>query len=539
MSRTCYWSLITILILVLTPAAKAQSPWYHHTNIYQIYPRSYYDTDGDGIGDLKGVIKKLDYIQQLGFETIWLSPFFQSPQQDLGYDISNYYAIAPEYGDTATVRQLIRQTHQRGMKIVFDLVLNHTSIDHPWFQEDLRLPKDAPTHYVWRDKKNNWQSMVTGNAWHYRPERNQFYYAAFLPFQPDLNYRNPEVRTAMLQVARHWLQQGVDGFRLDIINSLYEAADFKNNPTVFSHRYTANQPEALEFTQSLRALCDSFGEKILLGEVIGPRAISRKFCGDSINNRLGLAFDFEMLRFHFNAKYFRHLLKHLEQDFHPPFMPVYVFSNHDRRRMLTRLKGNTDKARLLHLLQFTARGVSCTYYGEEIGMTDVPIPYREAIDPIPHTLKLPRGIMNLVNETLNRDEVRTPMRWSKAANAGFTSGKSWLPMGLDKNANHVESQQRDSTSLWHFFKQLNACRSQPLFQYGNLQLVTKHLPANTLAYTREWQHHTAHIYLHFGKQPIHMAVPPQKTVTLQSGTCTYDANNGTLILGKYSAVVLQ
>jgi len=203
------------------------NPWWRETTIYQIYPRSYMDSNGDGIGDLQGIISRLDYIQDLGFETLWLSPFFSSPQQDWGYDISNYLGVAPEYGSLADVEQLIEEVHLRGMRILFDLVLNHTSDQHPWFLAS-RSSKDNPKRdwYIWRDGRgsrppNNWRSTVGGSAWHFDPATGQWYYASFLPFQPDLNYHNPQVIQAMLATARHWLDLGVDGFRLDIFHALY------------------------------------------------------------------------------------------------------------------------------------------------------------------------------------------------------------------------------------------------------------------------------------------------------------------------------
>ena len=198
----------------------AQSPWYHHTSIYQIYPRSFYDSNGDGIGDIQGIIQKLDYIKSIGYQTIWCSPFFKSPQQDFGYDVADYCDIAPEYGTLNDAQQLIDEVHKRGMKIVFDMVMNHTSVEHPWFKKDVRKENTAD-YYIWADKPNNWKSMTGGSGWHYSPERKQYYWASFLPFQPDLNYRNPEVKKAMLDNVRFWLKRGVDGFRLDIFNSIY------------------------------------------------------------------------------------------------------------------------------------------------------------------------------------------------------------------------------------------------------------------------------------------------------------------------------
>ena len=209
-------------------------PWYHKTLIYQIYPRSFYDSNQDGMGDIQGIIQKLDYVKDLGFESIWCSPFFASPQADFGYDISNYTDVAPEYGTMRDALQLIEETYRRALRIVFDMVMNHTSGEHSWFKES-RSSRDNPKAdwYLWRDQPNHWQSMTGGSGWHYANERDQYYWASFLPFQPDLNYRNPEVKKAMLEIVRFWLGKGVDGFRLDIFNVIYKDAEFRNNPFTF------------------------------------------------------------------------------------------------------------------------------------------------------------------------------------------------------------------------------------------------------------------------------------------------------------------
>ena len=386
-------------------------PWYHKTSIYQIYPRSFYDSNADGIGDIPGIIQKLDYIHQLGFETIWVSPFFSSPQADFGYDISDYTNIAPEYGTLKDALQLIEQVHERGMKIVFDMVLNHTSIEHPWFKES-KSSRDNPKAdwYIWRDKPNNWQSMTGGNGWHYAPERGQFFWASFLSFQADLNYRNPEVKKRMLDTVRFWLNQGVDGYRLDIFNVIYKDAEFRDNPFTFKlvptendpsgffqkAQYTLDQPECFEFSKELRTVCNEFGETLLLGEVIGDREIVRKFAGDDRNDGLTLVFDFEMLQFKFTADYFHQLIRDIEAHFPNPFMPVYVFSNHDKRRSIHKLGGDIRKAKLLHMLQLTVRGVPCMYNGEELGMTNSKFPFHTALDPIPHKfIFLPRFVFEL------------------------------------------------------------------------------------------------------------------------------------------------
>jgi oligo-1,6-glucosidase/alpha-glucosidase len=490
------------------------SPWYHKTTIYQIYPRSFFDSNRDGIGDLKGIIQKLDYIHELGFETLWISPFFSSPQADTGYDISSYTDIAPEYGTMDDALQLIEEVHQRGMKIVFDMVMNHTSIEHPWFKES-NSSRDNPKSdwYIWRDRPNNWQSITGGNGWHYSRERGQYFWSSFLPFQPDLHYRNPEVKKIMFDTVRFWLNKGVDGFRLDIFNVIYKDAEFRNNPFSFKlipteddpsgffqeAKYNLNQPESFEFAKELRSVCDEFGDRILLGEVSGDRSIIRKFLGDDVNNGLGLIFDFEMLSFQFSADYFRKLIERIEAHYPNPFMPVYVFSNHDRRRSMHRLGDDIRKAKLLAMLQLTVRGVPCMYYGEEIGMTDLPQPFSTALDPIPHKFKsIPRFIFDLLGLLINRDEVRTPMQWDGTKNAGFSSAeKTWLPVHRNYSETNVEKESVEDDSLLNIIRSLINIRNREIpLQKGSLELLSG-LPDGVLGYKRRSENKNLVVLLNF------------------------------------------
>lgn len=489
-------------------------PWYHRTTIYQIYPRSFYDSNADGIGDLQGIIQKLDYLQDLGFETIWVSPFFASPQKDLGYDISDYTDIAPEYGTMSDALQLIEEVHRRGMKLVFDMVLNHTSEEHPWFKES-RSSRDNPRAdwYLWRDKPNNWRSMTGGSGWHYVKERGQYYWASFLPFQPDLNYRNPDVRQTMLDLVRFWLGKGVDGFRLDIFNVIYKDAEFRDNPFSFrlipaeddpsgffqEAKYTINQPQNFVFARDFRNVCDEYGERLSIGEVSGGRKIIRKFLGDTANNGLSLVFDFQMLDFKFTADYFRQLLRNMEAHYPEPFMPVYVFSNHDRHRSMFRLRDDLRKAKLLALFQLTVRGVPCLYYGEEIGMTDSRSRFDTALDPIAHKFTfLPRFIPDSLGILINRDEVRTPMQWNETQNAGFSAAeKTWLPVHQDYRTVNVERQQAQHDSLFNIVRGLLKLRRQEIcLQEGSLQIL-EGLPEGVLGYARVLEGKKTLILLNF------------------------------------------
>lgn len=544
-------------------------PWYHHTSIYQIYPRSFYDSNGDGIGDIPGIIQKLDYIKSIGYETIWCSPFFKSPQQDFGYDVSDYCDIAPEYGTLADAQQLIDEVHKRGMKIVFDMVMNHTSVEHPWFVKDKSPKSDVGSntsdighrssddYYIWADKPNNWKSMTGGSGWHYSPNRKQYYWASFLPFQPDLNYRNPEVKKAMLDNVRFWLKKGVDGFRLDIFNVIYKDAQLRNNPFSWKavpdeknpngffqqFKYTINQPESMEFAKELRTVCDEFGDKALLGEVSGDRKTIRKFSGNEKNDGLGLVFDFEMLPFKFNAKFFRELVSGIETDFPEPFMPVYVFSNHDRRRSIKRMKDDVQKAKLLHLFQLTVRGVPCMYYGEEIGMTDARIPFKKGLDPIAQKMKrVPRFLFDLAGETPNRDELRTPMQWDSSFNAGFSKAeKTWLPVHTNFINVNVDKEKSDENSLLKVVQQVLKIRKEmPAIHSGTLELMRQgELPSNVLAYKRKMEGEEVLIVLNFSKAEKEIALSEKFSNVLFSSSANEKLSEGKIHLGAYGTMILK
>lgn len=546
---------VICFFLAVTLTATAQSPdWWRSTTVYQIYPRSFKDTNGDGIGDLQGIIEKLDYIKGLGFETIWISPFFQSPQQDFGYDISDYNAIAPEYGDMALCEKLIEEVHKRDMKIVFDLVMNHTSDQHNWFQES-RMSKDNPKAdwYVWKDGKGkdgkkeptNWKAMIGGNGWHYDSLRQQYYWASFLPFQPDLNYRNPEVKKAMLDVARFWLAKGVDGFRLDIFNAIYEDADFRDNPFSFKMLpseessdgffqkliYTLNQEESFRFATELRAVVDEFDspQRFLVGEVFGDPAMIKKYCRYNDKDGLHLVFLFKTLSTPFKAEAFRHLVEKFEAGFPDPFVPTYVFSNHDRIRSISRLGGSHDKAKLLALFQYTARGVPFTYYGEEIGIPRTEIPLKKGKDPIAHRFKwMPQFLVNMSGESINRDECRTPMQWTaNSTNAGFSSDgvEPWLPVSSNYKEVNAESETRDATSLLNFYKQAVALRNKTAaLQTGTLTIADEYCNKKVLAYYRELNNEKFLVLLNMTKKKSPVQTSGERMLS------THPANESNVLL---------
>ncbi len=495
--------------------------WWQATTIYQIYPRSFKDSNRDGIGDLAGIISKLDYIKDIGFETIWLSPFFASPQADFGYDISDYQAIAPEYGDMARTEELIAEIHARNMYVVFDMVLNHTSDQHPWFRESASGRDNAKADwYIWREGRgkrppNNWQAMIGGSGWHYLPERHQWYFASFLPFQPDLNYRNPTVKETMLDIVRFWLRKGVDGLRLDIFNVIYKDQAFRDNPHTlnpfpsedkvafgfYKPTRTMNLPETMVFAAELRIVVDEFTDppRLLLGEVSGNHATIKGFLGERAD-RLNLIFLFDLLEFKFAAAYFRNKLQAYESEYATPLTPTYVFSNHDGRRSIGRIDADLEKAKLLALFQFTTRGVSVTYQGEEIGMTDTSLPKKTALDPVSHHYGwLPQFLRDRMSQLLNRDECRTPVQWNESDNSGFCQADvtPWLPVNDNYPAINVAAQAKDPDSLLHTYRQLLALRTQkPALKWGELQL-DHDTPNDVLGYRRIEDDQTLQIYINF------------------------------------------
>jgi len=513
-------------------------PWWKRTTVYQIYPRSFYDRNGDGIGDLEGVIDRLDYLQWLGVETIWLSPFFTSPQADFGYDISDHFDVAPEYGSLEQCHRLFDEAHARRMKVVLDMVLNHTSDQHPWFLES-RSSRDNPYRdfYIWRDGRkpngaappNNWSSMLGGSGWNYDPQTDQWYWSSFLPFQPDLNYRNPRVKSAMLDVVRHWLRAGADGFRLDIFNAIYKDAAFANNPRslripsednpAFFQRalHTQNHPDTFAFARELRAVVDEFKDppRFVVGEVFGPPEVLRQYCGTSADG-LNLVFLFESLRTPFRASAFRELVRNFESTFAEPLHPTYVFGNHDRPRQMERLRDDPRRARLLAAFQMTVRGVPFIYYGDELGLAHHHGMQRDAArDPMAARFRfIPKLLLPLLRKRgilTNRDECRSPMPWHDGAHAGFAppgARATWLPLHPQSAIKNVALQTEDSTSVLSTYRRmLHLRRSSRALSSGSLELLdAPGNPDKVLAYRRVYQdanvRETAEVFLNFSNREV-------------------------------------
>lgn len=516
--------------------SNSKLPWWKKTIVYQIYPRSFFDSNGDGIGDLKGLISKLDYLKDLGIETIWVSPFFTSPQRDFGYDVTDFKGIDPQYGDMKLCDKLINETHKRDMKIVLDLVLNHTSDQHPWFIES-RSSRDNPKRnwYIWKEGKgknppNNWRSMIGGSGWHYDKKTDQWYWAQFLPFQPDLNYRNLEVKETMFDVVRFWLSKKADGFRLDIIDTIYEDAEFRNNPLSIkfipsdtsikrffrNSKYTLDHPDTLEFVKELRKVVDEFDNppRFMVGEVISDMETIRRYCGEKADG-LHSVFLFKSIRTPYKIRKLRELIETYEKYLPEPYIPTWVFTNHDRMRRITRLGNDINKAKLHAAFQLTVRGVPYIYYGEEIGMESPRMLQKESLDEMALKYKwIPQFAFDFIRkvgvESFNRDEQRTPMQWDTSPNAGFCPPdvSPWLPVTPSFKERNVDCEMKNPDSLLNCYKRfLKARQKTPALNSGSIEILElKAAPKDILSYVRtaliKGTEQKAYVFLNFGKKTI-------------------------------------
>ncbi len=472
--------------------------WWKHGVLYQIYPRSFMDSNADGIGDLKGIIEKLDYLndgteKSLGIDGVWISPFFRSPMKDFGYDISDYRDVDPLFGTLQDFRVLLSEAHRRKIRIIIDLVLNHTSDGHPWFQES-RLGRQGPRAdwYIWQPGKNgkppnNWFCQFElRNAWWYEPGRGEFYLGTFTRHQPEVNWRNPGLKKEMLDLVRYWLDMGVDGFRLDVVNWFIKDDQFRSNPfslrsvDLHRHVYDRNRPETIDICRELRALTDSYSERMMVGEVYtDDPGIPATYYGNG-NDALHLVFDFDFLFKPWSARKMHASLANWYGRLPAGAWPAFTLSNHDNLRHYLRYrkgKWSEARAKVAAALLLTLRGTPFLYYGEEIGMTGGRLRKRDLADPLSRkTWPLRR---------FRRDLARTPMQWDGSGHAGFTEGIPWLPVDGNFSRNNAKAQAGSACSLLTFYKKLIWLRKKaPALQSGNISFVEECLP-NALVYVRE------------------------------------------------------
>ncbi|MEI6949562.1 alpha-amylase family glycosyl hydrolase [Paraflavisolibacter sp. H34] len=451
-----------------------QHLWWQTGVIYQIYPRSFQDSNGDGVGDLKGVLRRLDYLQWLGVTAVWLSPIYPSPMADYGYDISDYCGIHPLFGSMDDFDELLQEVHRRGMKLILDLVPNHTSDQHPWFLES-RSSRDNPKRdwYIWKDPKpngslpNNWLSVFGGPAWEWDERTGQYYYHAFLKEQPDLNWRNPEVQEAMLGVMRYWLDKGVDGFRVDVMWHMIKDEQLRDNPVNPEYQphmatyeqlypvYSTDQPEVHDIVRKMRTVLDSYPERMMIGEIYLPIHKLVTYYGVD-NSGAHLPFNFQLLSLPWQAPQLSAAIDLYEGALPNGGWPNWVLGNHDQPRITSRV--GIQQAKVAALLLLTLRGTPTIYYGEEIGMRDVPIPFEEVQDP--------QGL-NMPDKNLSRDPARTPMQWNSDIYAGFSETKSWLRVDKAYKRHNVHAQKENPFSMLSLYRRLIALRqSEPSFTVG-------------------------------------------------------------------------
>lgn len=464
--------------------------WWETGVFYQVYPRSFQDSNGDGVGDLQGIITRLDYLQWLGITAVWISPIYPSPMADFGYDISDYTGIHPLFGTMNDFDQLLKEVHRRGMKLILDLVPNHTSDQHPWFIES-RSSRNNPKRnwFLWYDARpeggppNNWLSVFGGSAWEWDEHTQQYYYHAFLKEQPDLNWRNIEVQNAMLDVMRFWLEKGVDGFRVDVMWHLIKDDQLRNNPANphYDERmgsyeqllpvYSTDQPEVHEIVKKMRKLLNEYDDRMMIGEIYLPihRLVTYYGVG---NSGAQLPFNFLLLSIPWNSLEIASAIDEYEGALPHKGWPNWVLGNHDQPRITSRV--GLQQARVAVILLLTLRGTPTVYYGDEIGMRDVPIPINEVQDP--------QGL-NMPGKNLSRDPARTPMQWNGTANAGFTDGRPWLRLDGRYRRENVEVQKEDRYSMLTLYRKLITLRQkEPALMTGNYKPL--HSDHQVVAYMR-------------------------------------------------------
>jgi len=455
-----------------------ESRWWQRGVVYQIYPRSFQDSNGDGIGDLPGITRRLDYLQQLGIDAIWISPFYPSPMADFGYDVADYVDVDPLFGTLADFAALLQAAHARGLRVILDLVPDHTSDQHPWFQES-RATRDNPKRdwYLWRDAApdggppNNWLSNFGGSAWAWDAPTGQYYLHSFVTEQPDLNWRNPAVEAALFAVMRFWLDRGVDGFRVDVLHGLLKDAAWRDNPPnphwqagMDPYRaqlqiYSRNRPDAHPIIMRMRQLLDSYpDDRVLIGEIYLPNDELMVYYGPH-GDEVHLPFNFQLITLAWNAEVIRAAVDAYEAALPAGGWPNWVLGNHDRHRVASRV--GPAQARVAALLLLTLRGTPTLYYGDELGMTDVPIPPEWVQDPWER---------NVPGLGLGRDPERTPMQWAATPYAGFSTVPPWLPVAADYATVNVAAQDADPHSMLAFQRTLLALRrAQPALAVGSYQ----------------------------------------------------------------------
>ncbi len=520
--------------------------WWQRGVIYQIYPRSFQDSNGDGIGDLAGIIQRLDYLRWLGVDAIWLSPINPSPMADFGYDVSDYTDVDPIFGSLADFDHLLTETHRRDMKLIMDFVPNHTSEQHPWFHES-RASRTNPKRdwFIWRDPAsdggppNNWLSEFGGPAWTKDEATSQYYYHAYLPQQPDLNWRHPDVRAAMYEALHFWLKRGVDGFRLDTIQHLIEDESFTDNPPnpdfrsgmpptlTFARTRQMDRPEVHDVIAGFRRITDSYDDRVLIGEVYLPLERVVTYYGTPGRPGSHLPFNFHLIGAAWKASFLADLIAQYEGLLQPGNWPNWVLGNHDRSRVASRV--GRESAALATLFLLTLRGTPTLYYGDELGLEDVPIPPELVQDPWERRVP---------GFGFGRDPVRTPMPWDSTERAGFTSGASWLPLNVDRDEKNVETQRAMATSQLRFTRDLIALRRRcPALSLGDYGAVESR--GDILVYERLYGGTRLTVALNFSATTVYTPLPTGNVLLSSTGGRSSEIVTKLLCLRPFEGVVVD
>ncbi len=543
-------------ILRADQAVQNDPEWWRGAVIYQIYPRSYQDSNGDGIGDLLGIVERLPYIASLGVDTIWVSPFFTSPMKDFGYDVSDYCDVDPMFGSLADFDMLVTTAHNLGLKVLIDLVLSHSSDQHPWFKES-RSSRDNPraNWYVWADPKpdgtppNNWLSIFGGSAWAWDTTRCQYYLHNFLSSQPDLNFHEPAVQEELLNICRFWLDRGVNGFRLDTINFYVHDKQLRDNPALppekrnasiapavnpynhQEHLYDKNQPENLEFLRRFRALLDVYGAAAV-GEV-GDAQRGLEILGEytSGGDKVQMCYAFEFLSPDApSAARIAAVLRHLEHSA-PEGWACWAFSNHDVVRHVSRWGLSPAAARAYATLLLCLRGTVCLYQGEELGLPEAELRFEDLQDPY--------GIQ-FWPEFKGRDGCRTPMVWSgNELNGGFSRGMPWLPVAREHLGLAVDAQERAPDTLLHHYRRAVSFRkAHPALARGDLRSL--HVSGDVLTFVREVEGETLFCAFNLGHEPATLHLPEGHWVTIgQELNSSGPGEDGLVHLGPWQPCLVQ
>lgn len=528
------------------------SDWWKGAVIYQIYPRSYQDTNGDGVGDLRGIINRLDHIATLGVDAIWISPFFKSPMKDFGYDVSDYRDVDPLFGSLADFEELLNKAHAKGLRILIDLVLSHTSDQHPWFKES-RQSADNPKSdwYVWADAKedgtppNNWLSIFGGSAWEWETRRRKYYLHNFLTSQPDLNFHHPEVQDALLDMVRFWLDMGVDGFRLDTVNMYVHDKHLRDNPPIgdkwvngidptnpYSRqepKYNITQPENLLFLERLRKLMNEYPAVTTVGElgaVTDMYGFIAQYTEDG--KRIHMAYSFDFMTPEYSAEHIRGVITRMQERGGTGW-PCWAFSNHDVPRVVTRWGQGAQSGAMLAALLTSIRGSACLYQGEELALPEANVPFEDLQDPF--------GI-RFWPDYKGRDGCRTPIPWeAQQPYAGFSSAKPWLPIPAEHLPRAVsEQEQQESSDLKKIRTFLNWRKTQPALVQGSLNFVDT--PETLVAWVREAQGNKVLCVFNLTAEAQTYTLPANATALTGHGFATVQQGNQ-VSLGAYQAFFAQ